>query len=66
MFFFFVLAYDQLFISLFHCSYFSVKTQLLQCDLTVRFTHPDKVAYLHSGIDDPVGLTASTELAVKR
>ncbi|MCI4379907.1 hypothetical protein PGIGA_G00233870 [Pangasianodon gigas] len=40
-----------------------VKTQLLQCNLTVCFTHPDKVACLHSGVEDSTGLTASPELA---
>ncbi|KAI5630009.1 hypothetical protein C0J50_7734, partial [Silurus asotus] len=28
-----------------------VKTQLLQCNLTVCFTHPDKMACLHSCVE---------------
>ncbi|KAF4091475.1 hypothetical protein AMELA_G00037240 [Ameiurus melas] len=43
-----------------------VKTQLLQCNLTVCFTHPDMVACLHSGVEDSMGLTASPESAESR
>ncbi|KAK2838809.1 hypothetical protein Q7C36_013623 [Tachysurus vachellii] len=33
-----------------------VKTQLLQFNLTVCVTHPDKMACLLSGVEDPAGL----------
>lgn len=50
-----LLVHDYLVCSIVHF-FFPVKTHLLQCNLTVCFTHPDKVACL----------TASPELAEER
>jgi len=38
---------------------FSVKTQLLQCNLTVCFTHPEKMACLQTDVETPTWLSGA-------